>query len=196
VPLYPFASLAEVNQWQASFRAGGHAPWHLDPGQTALAFATWLGYSNVDAVIESKMDLTGANVSIGFRPTATKAVTSAVVHLVRWGTGPAVPWEVVGTDDTSFSLSIPPYGDTVSSPLRVAGRITGVDESIKIQVRDLQTSSLAGSYCCSPAGGTDTWWSAQVTFVVPSGTVLIIAAQTGGHVAAAERFAVTGVRSR
>jgi hypothetical protein len=194
--LYPFHSLAEVQQWQAGYRTGGHQPWHLDAGQTALSFAAWLGYDNVNTVITTTTTATGAHVSVGFRPTSGSSVTSAIVHLLRWGSGSDIPWEVVGTDDTTFSLSIPPYGAMVASTLSVGGMITGVDENIKIQIRDLWASSPVGLYCCLPSGGTDTPWRVPVSFDAASGTVLTIAAQTGGHVSTVERFAVTGVSRR
>ena len=38
-------------------------------------------------------------------------------------------------------------------------------------------------------------WSASVTFLATPGQVITIAAATGGHVAAVERFAVTGARA-
>lgn len=196
LPLYPFDSPGSVAQWQAAYQNGGHQPWHLDAGQTALAFAAWLGYTDVDAVISTTTDARGAHVSVGFRPTSENPATSAVVHLVRWGGGTDIPWEVVGTDDTTLSLTTPAYGATITSPVNVGGRISGVDENLGVQVRDLQYQVPLGRYCCLPAGGTDTPWMAQVNFAAPSGTVLTIAAQTGGHVAAVERFAVTGVRRR
>src|SRR6266511_2939622 len=37
-PLWPFAGTADAAGWQRSYRAGGHQPWHLDPGQTARWF--------------------------------------------------------------------------------------------------------------------------------------------------------------
>jgi len=43
--------------------------------------------------------------------------------------------------------------------------------------------------------GTRSPWSASVTFRAEPGTVITIAASTGGHVAAVERFAVTGART-
>jgi hypothetical protein len=42
----------------------------------------------------------------------------------------------------------------------------------------------------------NTPWQATVAFNAPSGTVMTIAAQTGGHVTEVERFTVTGVRAR
>jgi hypothetical protein len=50
--------------------------------------------------------------------------------------------------------------------------------------------------CCLPAGGSNTPWSATVSFTASPGAVLTIAASTGGHMATVERFTVTGVRTR
>ena len=47
LPLYPFASLADVRAWQASYESGGHQPWHRSPNLTATAFAAFLGYTDV-----------------------------------------------------------------------------------------------------------------------------------------------------
>jgi hypothetical protein len=187
-----------VQAWQQSYASGGHQPWHLDAGRTALGFAAWLGYTGIDKAIGMRTDSTGAHVSVGFfvgGPNNMNA-TSAIIHLVHWGTGSDVPWEVVGTDDTTFSLTRPAYGTTVISPVTVGGLISGVDENIKVQVRTALSSSAVGTFCCLPAGNVNTPWTAPVSFTAPSGAVLTIAAQTGGHVAAVERFTVTAVRVR
>ncbi|HXX91268.1 MAG TPA: hypothetical protein VEI83_13705 [Acidimicrobiales bacterium] len=154
----------------------------------------YLGFTEISAVVGTTTNGTGAHVSVGFHPTSSSSVTSAVVHLVRWGTGPDAPWEVVGTDDTTFSLTIPAYGATASSPLQVGGTITGVDENISVKVRQPSSSSAIGSYCCTPAGGTGSPWSATVSYAGATDPVLTIVAATGGHIQAVERFTVTGVR--
>ena len=106
------------------------------------------------------------------------------------------PWEVVGTDDTTFSLTEPAYGARMESPLAVGGRITGVDESIRVQVRQLHGDAPLGEQCCVAAGGDDSPWSGQVTFSPPDDPILMVAASTGGHVRSVERFTVNGVRRR
>lgn len=195
VPLFPFATLAEVESWKSVAKPAGHQPWHLDPADTALAFATWLGYPNVNTVISSQIGTGDAHVSIGVPPEGSAApLQVANVHLKRWGSSADDPWEVVGTEDTTLTLSQPAYGSTVTSPLKVGGMITGVDESIGVQVRDLTSPAPVGSYCCLPAGGTDSPWNVTVPFSSPAGTVLTIVAETGGHREGVERFAVTGVR--
>lgn len=127
-------------------------------------------------------------------------MTAAVVHLVRFGSGPAAPWEVVGTDDSpGLTLTAPRYGAIAGATLPVGGLITGVDENIEVRAWQLSSNAPVGQACCVPAGGTSTPW--HTTLSLPAGAggaggVLTIAASTGGHVAAVERFAVTGVRTR
>ena len=196
-PLWPFADEKQARHWQESYRSGGHQPWHLDAERTALSFTQgFLGFTGVDQVVARTVTGADARVSVGIRGEGGgRPGIAAVIHLVRFGSGPDAPWEVVGTDDTTFSLTTPRYGALVSSPVTVGGRITGVDESVRVQVRATGSARPLGQSCCVAAGGDDAPWSATVTFrAAPGGTVTLVAS-TGGHVAEVERFAVTGVRA-
>ena len=73
------------------------------------------------------------------------------------------------------------------SPLSVHGRISGVDESIKIHVQQLHASGYLGEFCCVPGGGQDSPWDAVVNYAAPTDPVLIVSASTGGHVRNVER---------
>jgi hypothetical protein len=193
-PLFPFASLAEAQAWQASYAAGGHQPWHLSADQTALAFTQgYLGFRRIDKVAAHTISGGGAHVTVGLALPSGQLNHAAIIHLVRFGSGRHAPWEVVGTDDTTLTLDSPAYGSTATSPVRIGGRITGVDESLRAEVHQLGSSGPVGSYCCQPAGGQATLWSLTVPFNAASGQVITIVVHTGGHVAAVERFAVTGV---
>ena len=168
---------------------GSYQP--MFPFATAADVETWrLGYEagghdpEIDTVTGLRTD------------SADRTATAAVVHLVRWGSAPDAPWEAVGTDDTTFSLTAPPYGASVASPLRAGGQISGVDENIRVEVRSSLSSAVVGAACCLPAGGDATPWSVTVSFAAPAGSLLVVAARTGGHVTAVERFAVTAVRAR
>lgn len=194
LPLFPFASLADVRAWQASYESGGHQPWHRSPDITATAFAAFLGYTDVTQVAGSAVSHGDAHVAVGIKLPNGTISTAAVIHLVLFGSGKYAPWEVVGTDDTTFTLDRPGYGSTAPSPARVGGMIIGVDESIRVTVYRLSAPGPVGTYCCRAAGGTNSPWSASVTFRAAPGEVITIAAATGGHVAAVERFAVTGIR--
>ncbi|NJP96096.1 hypothetical protein HCN51_42820 [Nonomuraea sp. FMUSA5-5] len=196
-PLWPFSSPEEVAAWQREYRAGGHQPWHLDARGTAIAFSRdFLGFSGIDRAVKTVTDGAHARVHVGFGAEGVAdPPVAAVVHLVRYGFGQDAPWEVVGTDDTTLSLTRPAYGAAVRSPVTVGGRATGVDESIRIQVRHPGSGPPVGQRCCVSAGGQNAPWSASVTFRRQPGRTLTIVASTGGHVAKVERFAVTGVTS-
>ncbi|HZC41671.1 MAG TPA: hypothetical protein VE343_13420 [Streptosporangiaceae bacterium] len=195
-PLYPFASLTQVRAWQAAFASGGHQPWHLQAGLTALAFTAYLGFPEIDKVAGQASTPSDAHVAVGLKLPNRKVSTAAVIHLVRYGSGKYVPWEVVGTDDTTLTLDVPAYGSTVTSPVTIGGKITGVDENLRAEARTLGATSLVGASSNRPAGGQTAPWSLTVPFRAPPGTVLTIVVHTGGHVAAVERFAVTGIRVR
>lgn len=194
LPLWPFADGQQVRTWEASYRSGGAQPWHLSADQTALAFTQgYLGYTEVNRVVRSSVSGGQARVAVGYRiPEGTRLATAAVIHLVRFGSGRYAPWEVVGTDDTTLSLKTPAYGARVSTRMTAGGRITGVDENIRVQVRQLSSASPVG-VASVPAGGQNQPWSTTVTTHGATDRVLTIAAATGGHLAAVERFAITGV---
>lgn len=195
-PLWPFTSLAGVQSWQRSYRAGGSAAWHLDAQQTALSFTRgFLGFTGIDRVTSRTVKGADARIGVGYPSEAGRNGTAAVIHLLRAGSGGDAPWEVVGTDDTTLTLTTPAYGSRVSSPAMVGGRITGVDESIRIKVLWPSSQSPLGTYCCLSAGGERSPWSAKVAFTGGGGRVLTFVAATGGHLADVERFAVTGARS-
>jgi hypothetical protein len=194
-PLWPFANLTGAKAWQAAYRSGGHQPWHLDAGQTALSFTRgYLGFSDIDIVTSSRNDSIGAHVGVGYRDPNGTPRTAAVLHLVRFGTDADSPWEVVGSDDASFSLELPAYGSVVHSPVTVGGHITGVDENIRVTMRQL--SGQVGQSCCTPAGGVKQAWSAKVPFSGLTDAVATIVASTGGHLQAVGQFAIQGVRSQ
>ena len=192
LPLYPFQTAAEATAWRQDTN---HDTRFAEAGTTALGFAQLLGYTEIDRVVRTRSDATGAHVAVGaVVPDTDRVITAAIVHLVRFSADPSAPWEVVGTDDTDLTMTEPAYGSAVASPLSVAGRITGVDESIRVRVVQLHANGALGESCCTPAGGQDSAWSASVTFAPPTDPVLMVSVSTGGHVRDVERFAVNGVR--
>jgi hypothetical protein len=100
----------------------------------------------------------------------------------------------VGTRDSTLSITAPAYGAEVSSPLTAGGRITGVDEALRVAVIDGNGRTL-GQVNSVPAGGSNTPWSVTVGYAQPAGRVLTVVVSTGGHVAEVERFAITAVRT-
>jgi hypothetical protein len=193
VPLWPFRSQAEADAWRTS--GNGHQPWHLDPDQTALSFTQgFLGFRELSTVVAHKVGAQDAHVSVGYDADGGPPLTAAVIHLVRFGRGTDAPWEVVGTDDTDFTITTPAYGARTSSPVGVGGRISGVDENIHVQVRQVSSEAVLGDFCCQPAGGQGSPWQITIGFSGASDPGLTIVAFTGGHRTRVERFAVAGVR--
>ena len=115
LPLFPFASIAGVRAWQASYASGGHQPWHRSPDITATAFAAFLGYTGITEIAGSAVSRGDAHVAVGIKLPNGTISTAAVIHLVLFGSGRYAPWEVVGTDDTTFTLDRPGYGSAVRS---------------------------------------------------------------------------------
>ena len=146
LPSFPFASLANVRAWQASYESGGHQPWHRSPDLTATAFAAFLGCADVTQVARSAVSGGDAHVAVGIKLPDGTISTAAIIHLVLFGPGTYAPWEVVGTDDRTFTVDSPAYGSTAPSPVTVGGTITGVDESIRVTVHTLSAQLPVGAY--------------------------------------------------
>jgi hypothetical protein len=180
--------------WRQQHAADGTQPWHLDADATALAFTTgYLGFGEIDQVVGRDVRDREAWISVGY-DAGSGPSTAAIIHLVRFGPGDDAPWELVGTRDTDLTLETPSYGSQVSSTVTVGGRITGVDESLRVQVRQASSEAPIGEACCLPAGGEDAPWQTTVSFSGATDPALTIVVSTGGHVQGVERFAITAVR--
>ncbi len=187
-PLWPFTSQQDAD--------GAAAGRHRDAGATALAFTReFLGFNDIDRIVDVTERDGEAWVAVGYQLPDDRTTTAAEVHLARFGSGPDAPWEVVGTRDEVLTLESPPYGSAAGDVIAAGGRITGVDESLHLQVRQVGRDGPLGEFCCLPAGGENQPWSARVTLTEPArpGTLTVVVS-TGGHVAEVERFAVTGLR--
>jgi hypothetical protein len=83
----------------------------------------------------------------------------------------------------------------VRSPLTVGGRITGVDESLHVQVLGLGSGRPLGEVQGIPAGGQDQPWSVKLPYRTSKAKVITVAVSTGGHLYDVEAFAITGLRT-
>ena len=188
LPVWPFADGAAA--------ARGAATATGSPSSVALHFTRdHLGFKDNDLALKTENSSDGqqAWVSIGYHTEGSRTATAAVVHLVRWSNNG--PWEVVGTRDTTLSLTKPSYGATATSPVTAGGKISGVDESIRLAVQESSSNKPLGVACCVPAGGNGSSWSEQVSYKPSSSSVLTIVASTGGHLIEHERWAITAVRN-
>jgi hypothetical protein len=191
LPLWPFANGEQAQQWQTVDGPNGHSPWHADAKLTALSFATgYLHFHDITEVTTVDIQATEANIGVGYDLPSGDKHTASVIHLARYG-GENAPWEVVGAAASDFTITEPTYGDGVTSPLTVGGRITGVDETISVAVRTIDGSvDTVGPV---PAGGQDAPWTMTVPFSERG--VATIVAWTGGSLTAHGRFAVVGVKA-
>lgn len=194
-PLWPFASEQEADQWLANGKAGGHSPWHSDAAATALFFTqNFLGFHDIDQTTEVTEHDSEAWVGVGHTLPDGPRRTAATIHLARFGAHPDSPWEVAGTRDDALTIGTPPYGSTVGPVIEAGGTITGVDESLHLQIRQSGRPEVLGDQCCIPAGGNARPWSGRVnTTTTPRPGALTLVVWTGGHVADVETFAVTGL---
>ena len=195
-PLWPFGSVTEAVQWQ---HAGGqgHQPWRLEAAHTALTFAQdYLGYDEIDRVVSQQVSGDQAWIGLGTKVVQGAGGAAAVLHLARIGTGPDRPWEVVGSRDSILSIAVPRYGSKVSSPLTLGGRITGVDESLHVQVLALGSKRALGEVQGISAGGHRQPWSVTLPYLSCTSSVITVAVSTGGHLYDVEQFAITGLRTR
>jgi hypothetical protein len=192
-PLWPFRTLAEAGTWLATADEG-HSPWHASAEATALFFtANYLGFTEIDEVTSQDVRADEAWIGVGYRTEGGGLATAAEIHLLRFGSSPDAPWEVVGTRDTTLTLDTPRYGSAVSSPLTVGGTVTGVDESLLVEVRQQATPEPLASVCCLTIGGEAVRWETSVDVTGATDPALTVVVATGGHVQDVERFAITGV---
>lgn len=192
LPLWPFPDQASADRW-LSEQPADQSAWQSDPAATALKFTSeFLGFADLDRVTAVKVDAHEAWVAVGQSGPNGETFTAARLHLVRMGSADRAPWEVVGTEDTDLTLDTPAYGSPVRPVVEVGGTISGVDESLEIQAR--QGQGLLGEFCCIPAGGQGSRWSAILPISGAQPGAVTVVVSTGGHVAAIERFAITGLR--
>jgi hypothetical protein len=196
LPLWPFPSQAEADRWLRDGADSGPAPWHADPRTTALRFAQdHLGFAEIDRTTIVTEHVDEAWVGVGYASPNGEAHTAARIHLARFGAAPNAPWEVVGSLDDTLTLSAPSYGSVAGTEIDAGGVITGVDESLHLQLRQNSQEDVLGEYCCVPAGGESRPWSATFSTSPPQPGALTLVVWTGGHSADVERFAVTGLRA-
>lgn len=192
--MWPFAGQADADRWLTEGRPAGTDPWHADPRATALKFTReFLAFTDLDRTTKVTEQPREAWVGVGQADPKGTDMTVANLHLARFGPAADAPWVVVGSEDTELTLERPAYGSPVQPVAEVGGLISGVDESLHIEARQL--TELVGEFCCTPAGGERAAWSATVSIAPRRPGVVTLVVSTGGHYANIERFAVTALRA-
>lgn len=183
--LWPFTSQQQADAWTADH---GSRPWAADQTSVAAHFVTdYLGLSGVTAdktcATCTKVLLTGSN-----------GRTVGTVHLVGNGgqarNGP--PYSVGSVDGGDLTVTTPAAGGVVSSPLRVSGRVTGVDESILLHLVSATGRDLAST---STPAGSALPWEASLTWTDRSwSTAGLVAKTTSAKDGSVTRVAIVTVR--
>lgn len=149
-PVWPFTTDREAAAWEAAPSA---RPWAADPVQVT------------QHLLDDYLEVPGRALPRVSGSAAVAVVkvfagnrTVSDVRLERVGDA-AGPWSVTGASSTDLVLTDPDDGGEVSSPLRVTGRVTGVDQSVhlRLQSRTLLAEAFA------PAG-RDQPWSQALTW--------------------------------
>jgi len=157
---WPYSSRSEARAHIAS--AG---PEMTDPRAVALRFVLgFLQRPEVDRVTGVRSQDAGLGVTVGRRvPESGRVIDVTTVYLVRVAASDSAPYVVVSATAPYLSITGPAAGAAIRSPLTVSGRITGVDESIRVDVRVLSRPAPIGS-ARTPGGGDNSPWSAPVSF--------------------------------
>jgi len=164
-PVWPFTSDAEAAAWTAN---PGTRPWAADPVQlTQHLLDDYLSVpGRAMRRVGDGVDLAVVEVSAGDRPVSQ-------VRLVRVGRTSSGPWSVIGATSDDLTIAQPLPGEPVTSPMRTTGRVSGVDQSVHLQLR--AATLLAEAY--APAGN-ELPWTQNLTWTSESWSVAALAAST------------------
>lgn len=193
LPLWPFQTGEQAGAWLRGVRAGApDAQQRSDAAATALAFTRdFLGYTGISQITSATGSATDRLVGVGQLTESGAVLTAATLRLLRFGPEPDAPWVVVGTQDAASVLAQPGYGATVGASFAVGGRVTGVDEALRVSVL-VPGAGLLASAGPVGVGGVDQAWSVPVTRAsATAGSILTVAVCTGGHLFDVEWFAVS-----
>lgn len=193
-PIWPFTSYAEARQWQGDVAKSGSQAWHGDAVATATSYVqNVLGFTDLTVFrMLGPSGSGGAHVQVGWVRPDKVVVTAAVLHLVRYGAAAGdvlAPWEVVGTDDDTLSLTSPAYGSLQTSPLTVGGLFTGVDGNLVVTVRNA-SGDVIGKAPGLAAGGQARPWKERVTYRSTGKQLCVVVVFAGGALIQHSQFAI------
>lgn len=195
-PVWPFSTQDQVNAWIASYRTGGHSPWHLDPRYTATAFIDALGVAKQPVTVVGTSQAGANTLQVRLALTTTQSGQPhefGTVTVTRWGTDKNAPWEVTGVTTAGATIDSPSAGATISSPLAMHYTLNGgAEDDVLASVWD--AGGQLGSTHTVTGGGTH---QISVPFGSPSaavGFVVMADVQTGSGIWVLSRLAVTPVR--
>lgn len=161
--LWPFTSPAQMDAWRTDH---GQRPWADDDVQVAAHFATdLLGVAGLIAKDVGVYDAVLRQQRVQQVELRLNGRLVSTIDLIRLHV--AGPWTVMDARGGDLTITTPQVGATITSPTRVSGRITGVDENVQLQLITATGHLLASSG--APAGTPMPWegtltWSDQTWF--------------------------------
>lgn len=173
--IFPFATATAEQGWEQDYASGG-TQWEADPTQVAEHWVQdFLDQPDVDRVISTTDDGSDKLVTLGriLQAEGQNLFPVTVVHLTKYGKA----WIVTGaTDPRNFlSFSAPEPGSAVTTPVTVAGPAFGVEEAVKVDVRDATSNASYGSTTVSFGNGTGQWQDA-INFNQPTSPIGVLLA--------------------
>jgi hypothetical protein len=174
---YPFTSAAAEQQWAAQ-DGPSKQPWVGDPELLAKLFvASFVQQPGVTDVFARHISGRTATITLGRtlhdgnRAVPVKVTTVSMVRFDK-------AWLVVGASDGGGELKLtnPKPGQTLTSPVVVAGPGYGVDENVRVDVRTVSGIARTGDVPTVAFGNGVPQWSTTVPFVAadPRGAVVVV----------------------
>ena len=168
--IFPFTTATAEQGWEQDFENGG-SQWESDPVEVAQHWVQdFLDLPTVDRVVEQSDDGDDKLVTLG-RVLQAEGHNLFKVTTVRL-TPYAKAWIVTGASDPNgfLSFSSPTPGGTIVTPLTVTGPAFGVDEAVRLDVRDATSATSYGTAIASFGNGTGEW-SQAINFNRPSSPI-------------------------
>jgi len=191
--LWPFSSAGQVTDWEASYRTGGHQPWHASPCVTASFFVRYaLGFDEVSRVAGCWISRDQAWVTLGYDGQDGVDATGATIHLVRVGSHPGA-WVVVGSRDrATLSIPTPRYGAEVGRTVHLAGNVQGLGEDV-LTVRILNRAGRTIAQAPGRMVGLGGSWGTDIHVPSTADPVLIAVASTDSGRGPLADLAITAI---
>ena len=173
--IFPFTTATAEEGWEQDYANGG-TTWEADPTQVATHWVQdFLDQPSVDRVVDTSDDGNDKLVTLGrvLQAEGHQLFKVTTVRLTPYKNA----WVVIGASDPNNFLSItsPDPGGTVVTPVTVSGPAFGVDEAVKLDVRDATSATSYGSNNVSFGNGSPPWREA-VNFNRPSSPIGVLVA--------------------
>jgi hypothetical protein len=173
--IFPFTDATAEQGWEQDYANGG-TTWEADPTQVATHWVqNYLDQPSVDRVISTADDNGDKVVTLGrvLQGEGNNLFAVTAVRLTSYGNA----WIVTGASDPNnyMSISSPLPGSTIVTPATVTGPGFGVDEGLRLDVRDATSATSYGTATLTVGNGINQWRQ-PVNFNRPNSPVGVLVA--------------------